>query len=545
MKFTVQLFGPLNQMHGTLEDKLRALAKAGITELEPCIQLGESPFSLPEDVFWKIDWVLAHKDFFAEHGLHIVSAHVMGEHLTAHSEELKSLIEATGLPALVLKTPQKMDAVGLQQAALNYMKLADELSDLGVEVWLHNEATDIQTRINGKTAYEALLDLCMGKVFAQVDVGWVLYGGEDPLEFCKRNAARIHAVHYKDFSAESHEPIDVPLCTGALHTEEIFRFAQANDLPQYIDQEHFGGNVPQELSDLCGQLNRFAGSRGTCKSFLNVYDCESGEVTVLAEFGGVIEAPNWLKKSDAILYNSEGRMHRYDLTTGKSEVLDTGACQNCNNDHVVSSDETAIAVSHMTTDGGFNSRVYIVPMGGGKEQLVTENSPSFLHGWSPDGNELAYCAFREIDGKQEVDVYTISAQGGEETRLTHGGFNDGPEYSPDGDTIWYNSTRSGLMQIWRMNRDGSEQTQVTKNARNNWFAHVSPDGKRVVYLSYGEHQLEPAEHLPNMPVELWMMNADGTNQHRILSLFGGQGSLNVNSWAGDSRRFAFVSYQLQ
>lgn len=143
-----------------------------------------------------------------------------------------------------------------------------------------------------------------------------------------------------------------------------------------------------------------------------------------------------------------------------------------------------------------------------------------------------------------MDVYTIPVNGGAEKRLTKGGFNDGPEYSPDGKYIWYNAANSGLMQVWRMERDGGEQTQITENRRNNWFPHVSPDGKRVVYISYGPEQLEPHEHLPNMPVELWLMDADGENQHKILSLFGGQGSINVNSWAGDSMRFAFVSYAI-
>ena len=100
------------------------------------------------------------------------------------------------------------------------------------------------------------------------------------------------------------------------------------------------------------------------------------------------------------------------------------------------------------------------------------------------------------------------------------------------------------MQIWRMDKDGQNQTQITFNRRNNWFAHLSPDGQKVAYISYGENQLEPHEHLPNMPVELWLMDADGQNQRKVLSLFGGQGSMNVNAWAGDSRRFAFVSYEL-
>ena len=44
--------------------------------------------------------------------------------------------------------------------------------------------------------------------------------------------------------------------------------------------------------------------------------------------------------------------------------------------------------------------------------------------------------------------------------------------------------------------------------------------------------------------ELWRMNADGSNARRIASFFGGQGSMNVNSWSADSRHVAFVSYEL-
>ena len=101
------------------------------------------------------------------------------------------------------------------------------------------------------------------------------------------------------------------------------------------------------------------------------------------------------------------------------------------------------------------------------------------------------------------------------------------------------------MQIWRMNRDGSGQTLITNNARNNWFAHVSPDGKQVAYLSYRAGDLDAAEHLPNMQVELWLMDADGSRQRRAASLFGGQGSINVNSWSADNRRLAFVSYAIE
>ena len=486
MKFGVQLYGPLNNMQGEVLEKLAALAKAGIAEIEPCVTTG--PILGPEGVIWPADWLLAHVEEIRDMGLRIVSIHVFAENLVQSMDKLKAIAEKSGLKQFVVKTPENSTESILQQTALNYMKAADMLETFGVRLLLHNEAGDIQTKIAGKTAYEHLLDLCMGKVGAQVDVGWVQFGGEDPAAFLERNAARVQSVHHKDFGA-GREPIDVPVGTGNVDLAACFRFAQSRDIPQLVDQEHFD--------------------------------------------------------SDTILYNAEGHMYAYDLNTNTERLLDTGSCDQCNNDHVVSPDETELAVSHMTfNNGDFTSRVYIVPMKGGEPRLVTPNSPSFLHGWSPDSTEMAYCAFRDIDGRQEVDVYTIPVNGGVEKRLTKGGFNDGPEYSPDGKYIWYNAANSGLMQVWRMERDGGEQTQITENRRNNWFPHVSPDGKRVVYISYGPEQLEPHEHLPNMPVELWLMDADGENQHKILSLFGGQGSINVNSWAGDSMRFAFVSYAI-
>lgn len=147
-------------------------------------------------------------------------------------------------------------------------------------------------------------------------------------------------------------------------------------------------------------------------SFLNVYDVKTGAVRTVASFDRVIEAPNWLKNSDTILYNAEGYMYAYDLNTEHGTAARHRQLRPMHNDHVVSPDETELAVSHMTFDNGdFTSRVYIVPMKGGEPRLVTPNSPSFLHGWSPDSTEMAYCAFRDIDGRQEVDVYTIPVNG--------------------------------------------------------------------------------------------------------------------------------------
>jgi Tol biopolymer transport system component len=153
-----------------------------------------------------------------------------------------------------------------------------------------------------------------------------------------------------------------------------------------------------------------------------------------------------------------------------------------------------------------------------------------------------YCAERN----GQYDVYAIPAVGGNEIQLTNEpGLNDGPEFSPDGKYIWLISVRSGLMQIWRMRADGSEQTRMTLDDRNNWFPHLSPDGKQVIFIAYKKEDVAPGDHPANKNVEIRIMDADGKNLRTLITLFGGQGSLNVNSWAPDGKRIAFVSYQLK
>ncbi|MBO4887024.1 MAG: PD40 domain-containing protein [Firmicutes bacterium] len=300
------------------------------------------------------------------------------------------------------------------------------------------------------------------------------------------------------------------------------------------------------MNEIVDQMARLGQGRKN-KSYLNVMNIETGEITTLRSYDKTIEAPNWLAATDELIYNSEGHLYAYSMKDGSERLIETGECDNCNNDHVLAADGSGVAVSHGPRGGkGWTSLIYTIPFATGVAKQITPEGPSFLHGWSPDCKELTYCAFRQVDGERHVDIYTIPADGsGTEKRLTFEGFNDGPEYSPDGEYIWFISTRTGLMQVWRMKRDGSEQTQMTFEELNNWFGHVSPDGKKVVNIAYHVGHLSPYEHLPNMQVELWLMDSDGSNRRRLLSFFGGQGSINVNSWAADSKRFAFVSYEMQ
>lgn len=274
-------------------------------------------------------------------------------------------------------------------------------------------------------------------------------------------------------------------------------------------------------------------------SVLETLDVHTGVRTPLREFDHVIEAPNWTRDGGRLIYNSRGRIYSFELASGDVTELDTGFATDCNNDHVLAPDNRGLAVSHHTA-GDAASRIYIVPLTGGTPKLVTDKGPSYLHGWSPDGGRLAYCAER---GGQ-YDVYTISVDGGPEERLTNTpGLDDGPEYAPDGRHIWFNSTRTGLMQIWRMNADGSEPTRMVAEDANGWFPHVSPDGRWVVYLAYGKDDVAAGDHPPDKNVELRLVRSEGGDATAVAKLFGGQGTINVNSWAPDNRTVAFVSYR--
>lgn len=278
-------------------------------------------------------------------------------------------------------------------------------------------------------------------------------------------------------------------------------------------------------------------------SYLEIFDISTRERKVIKEFPYLIEAPDWTPDGKWLVYNSEGLIYRLPISSPeRTELIDTGFATKCNNDHLVSPNGELLAVSHRSLPEG-KPTIFVLPFSGGEPIQVAPAEPSYLHGWSPDGKSLTYCANR----CGEMDVYTISIDGSGETRLTTSlGLNDGPEYAPSGEFIWFNSVRTGLMQIWRMKSDGDEQKQMTfDDDRNSWFPHLSPNGDHVVYIAYRKGDLEPHEHLRYKHVEIRLISTSGGKPEVLLNLFGGQGSFNVNSWAPDSRRFAFVSYKLE
>ncbi|HVZ21461.1 MAG TPA: hypothetical protein VG871_10385 [Vicinamibacterales bacterium] len=284
-------------------------------------------------------------------------------------------------------------------------------------------------------------------------------------------------------------------------------------------------------------------------SQLEVLHVFTGQLTALYRSTEPFEAPNWKQDGKTLLWNvsgagqNKGVLRTYDLTTGVVAPFDTGAAIHNNNDHVLSFDGKMLGVSNQAPENGGKSCVYTLPAAGGEAKQITPTGPSYLHGWSIDGKWLVFTGGRQLTagGPTKYDIYKIPSEGGSEVRLTDSpGLNDGPEFSPDGNYIYFNSTRTGLMQIWRMKTDGSEQEQVTHDELNNWFPHISPDGKWIAFVSFGQ-DVRPDDHPYYKHIYLRLMPVSGGEPRVIAYVYGGQGTMNVPSWSPDSSRIAFVS----
>jgi Tol biopolymer transport system component len=308
----------------------------------------------------------------------------------------------------------------------------------------------------------------------------------------------------------------------------------------FIGLASHGGAGASALSYEIGDVRLVSGVRSSLSlvSTLEAIDVTTRRRRVVYSARDQVAAPNWSPDGATLLFNARGRLYRMPASGGEPVVIDTGFAYRCNHDHGLSPDGALLAISDQSEEE--RSIVYVLPVGGGEPRRITALGPSYWHGWSPDGSTVAYCAYR--DGR--FGIFTTPVAGGEELRLTTAaanGLDDGPDYSPDGAWLYFNSDRSGHMQIWRVRPDGSELERMTFDNQNNWFPHPSPDGRSVVFLSYA---IDIVGHPANKDVELRLMPANGGPAIVLARIIGGQGTINVPSWSPDSREVAFVSYDL-
>ena len=247
---------------------------------------------------------------------------------------------------------------------------------------------------------------------------------------------------------------------------------------------------------------------------------------------GVVEAPNWITDNSALIVNKGGHLFRVPLAAPALVHIDTGFAAELNNDHGISPDGRTLAISDKSENG--LSCIYTLPIGGGHPLRITEHTPSYWYGWSPDGRTMTYTAQRGAT----FDIHVISTNGGQETCLTFDfQHTDGPDFTPDGRWLWFNGERNDAMNLWRIRPDGSDLEQMTDTAARDWFPHPCPTAPVILYLAY-----RPAvrEHSRDLPVQLRLLNPETGEDRPLYFMIGGQRTINTPCWAPDGRRFAFV-----
>jgi Tol biopolymer transport system component len=251
-------------------------------------------------------------------------------------------------------------------------------------------------------------------------------------------------------------------------------------------------------------------------------------VLALAALGGAQHA-------SAAFPGTNGKIAFTSDRDGNGEIYSmnadgSGATRLTNNvaldsDPAWSPDGTKIAFGSYRTGG---SDIYVMNANGsGVTQLTSDPALDSEPAWSSDGTKIAFVSDR--DGNQEI--YSMNADGTGVTRLTNDpAFDDAPAWSPDGTTIAFMSSRtSGHMQIFSMHADGTVVTRLTTTSESDLVPTWSPDGSKIAYMFDG-----------NGYDEIYSMDANGSNNTQLTTL----GSFIFDdqpAWSPDGAKIAFDS----
>lgn len=180
-----------------------------------------------------------------------------------------------------------------------------------------------------------------------------------------------------------------------------------------------------------------------------------------------------------------------------------------------------------TRDGKGSGEIYTMNADGSDQTRLTRNDKmDYTPRWSPDSSQIAFCSNR--DGNYEI--YTMNSDGSNQRRLTHDSeSNRGLDWSPVGNQIVFGARRGGNSDIFLVNAEGKALTRLTHNPEPDESPTWSPDGSKIAFTSYRDGN-----------VGIYTMDADGSNQTRLThnsTVSGGA------RWSPDGSKIAFYSHK--
>jgi sugar phosphate isomerase/epimerase len=279
MEFGVQIFGCLSECKQNPDKFFKRMAQAGYTQIEPCI-LFDDPAAMLENAkkedntfleqlavtIWKPEEVPEYVNLMGQYGLQLSSAHVFAADFMKSADKMIETAKKNGITAYVVNCNQQTIGREYEHFAKECIEFSHALRDNGIELWIHNNGAEIKALVdyNGKKvpALSAVLDLCKeAEVGAQIDVGWVLYGGIDPVKYLKDVKAYVRSIHFKDLKKDyaSRKDGDIFACLGdgALKVADILNSIPLGpQITVLVDQDASDGDIMSDQEKSWQVLNK-------------------------------------------------------------------------------------------------------------------------------------------------------------------------------------------------------------------------------------------------------------------------------------------------
>ena len=265
----------------------------------------------------------------------------------------------------------------------------------------------------------------------------------------------------------------------------------------------------------------------------------------------VIEAPNWSRDGKFLLVNTGGNLYRLPVGVGRPQAGEAGAGRRrlpLRTTITISPVTARLLAFSASSPNSRQSQVWLANADGSNAKLMTPPTPSYFHGWSPDGKWLAFVGQR--DGKFDALPRT-----GRRRRRSSGSPPRATTTAPNTRRTASGSTStptapaagtSGACRAEGAGPDDAKAERVTNDEVEDWFPHFSPDGKWMLVFSLPQRHHEPQRQngrRRSAPAADARQEAQAGEARDQIKFFGGQGTINVNSWSPDSKKFAYVVYE--
>jgi sugar phosphate isomerase/epimerase len=245
----LQLYSVRDLLPKDYEGTLRQLSAVGYREVEAAGFFGRSA----SDV----------KQAMEQAGLHCVSAHYSYADLAPHVDEVIQFGKTLGLEYIICSSaglpegsPAKSANARVTREAMTlddwrwnaeqFNRMGERVNAAGIKFGYHNHTAEFRA-LNGVVIYDELLRLTdPAKVTMEMDCGWVIVGGKNPVDYLRRYPTRISMLHVKDFKlsgapgSDTEPPPSAELGRGSIDYRPIFAAAKkANIKHAFIEQEEY------------------------------------------------------------------------------------------------------------------------------------------------------------------------------------------------------------------------------------------------------------------------------------------------------------------